>query len=763
MARMGRGLEDVKNYTQPSHYMMENLNFQLKQGRHQSPTYTTLVEKFPVGSPVAAFFSPATSDAATDVSPATSTFSSSGEHNISAGTPITSPMEPNHARSSQHHGPHDTPTTGTHTLKGRRILRDATNKCHDGRHQGERKQSSSFQSCLELNDYDSGEEEQGWGGMSDAAPSLDESPTQDMLDQLRNMGFRETIARAATDACDDVSVAVQYACDHPMLKRQSHSNTPDGASSPSRQHYGSKMQDTPPRRSVGAPQLNPEAVRAWKISAVPSLSAGTGDAAACRSFVHANVPRSSSTSSSSSTASGSSTTTCATSTCSPSSFPRTDRQHQLAHHLLAIGFQDYEIDAAVKRCNSTPAAARFIMDGGVKGWERKMADVVFECAICMSDDLDETEMVTLDCEHRFCRECMKYHLDSLIATHQIKEKEMICPIPKCCASVSLPIIQNIISKIDYDKLLELKLHKEYAADNVEVRTCPKCSFMVIIEEPVENNPVVEPGDAPRNAPRVETKLGETKLGETKEGGEGQHDGEGKDNATHRHPKRQGKANRRIERHRKNTARRGKTKTKKQHQQEKRTATAMSKASKKIQKMLDCLECMNPDCKHKFCGRCGLDPHQRQKDQDISCQDYAAFCEANDASNEIFEEYLKENKMKRCPKCLLPAELKSGCNFIRCVCKSNYCYLCGRGLEESMHYSHYYKGPYGKRCYGGAKDKKGHTAQPACAKCKGKDCETCSKILDANKKSKLERIVAKRERDATRSGLFGWINKRFGKK
>jgi hypothetical protein len=375
------------------------------------------------------------------------------------------------------------------------------------------------------------------------------------------------------------------------------------------------------------------------------------------------------------------------------------------------------------------------MDGGVKGWERKMADVHFECAICMGDELDETEMVTLDCDHRFCRGCVQYHLSALMGTHQIKEGEMLCPIPGCNSDISLPIIRALLSEDDYHKLLELKLRKEYAACHKEVRTCPKCEFMVIIEEPEEVD-----GGEEREAKREEEKVEEE----------------------NRKMKKMGKGARRVEIRNRNKSRIEEEKKKKKIKEGE--GQRRSQASQDIQKMLDCLDCLNPDCQHKFCGRCGLAPHQRQKDQDISCEDYASFCDANEASNDIFEEYLKENKMKRCPKCLLPAELRSGCHFIRCVCKSNYCYLCGRGLDESMHYSHYYKGPYGKRCYGGGKDKKGHVASPSCDDCKGKDCPSCSEKLGRVKKEKLERIQAKQERQkSTRPGFMGWINKRFGKK
>ena len=69
-----------------------------------------------------------------------------------------------------------------------------------------------------------------------------------------------------------------------------------------------------------------------------------------------------------------------------------DRKSDLPLHsremrLKALGFADSAIKSAVQRCNSTPAAARYIMDGGVEGWERKTSAAVLSCEICMRDDL----------------------------------------------------------------------------------------------------------------------------------------------------------------------------------------------------------------------------------------------------------------------------------------------------------------------------------------------------------------------------------------
>ena len=733
-----------------------------------------------VASPASS--SPASSDTApSDASPATSTFGSSGEVNISAATttPTTSPMGPNErATPRRREADYD---NSLHKIRS--TTPEYETKHYEQHHEDEHV-------TLKLDDYDSQEEETNWDRDDDAddddeVVSLQGSPIcDDMLEQLRNMGFRETIARAATEACDDVSVAVQYACDHPISKR----NTSKGRASSSTvsdMGYSSKTQDFSPSSDLG--KLNAKSVRSWKIIEEKNPPPRPTSAKAAASFTSSSssttVPRSSSTSSSSSYSSTATTSTCATSFCSPTtskssaSFPasRTERQEQLAHKLLSIGFNNHEVDAAVLRCNSTPAAARFIIDGGVKGWEQKTADVSFECAICMDDELDAEDMVTLDCLHRYCRNCLTYHIKSLMDTHQIKESQMTCPVPGCKHPVALPIIQSLIPKVDYQRLLELKLRKEYASEHAEVRTCPKCEYMVIIEEPlmeeVEEEEEEKVTKNERDSKKVEEgkvgeeKVGEEKVGEEKVGEEkvGEGNVEGKEEvpakARKRNVRRRGKGYRRAAA-RLAVSSLSTAEAKVQQKPQRR----ISIAEKNIQKLLDSLECLNKECKHKFCGRCGLAPHRRQKDQDISCKDFAAFCEANDASNEIFEEYLKENKMKRCPKCLLPAELKSGCNFIRCVCKSSYCYLCGRGLEESSHYSHFHKGPYGKKCYGGGKDKKGNVAQPACEKCKGKDCQKCSDKLEKDKKIKLDRIQAKRDKRQAngRNGFIGWINKRFGK-
>lgn len=112
------------------------------------------------------------------------------------------------------------------------------------------------------------------------------------------------------------------------------------------------------------------------------------------------------------------------------------------------------------------------------------------------------------------------------------------------------------------------------------------------------------------------------------------------------------------------------------------------------------------CKHKFCGRCGEKPHKGMKDQNLSCADYANWVISNAKADEDFEAFLATNakNLSQCPKCNVLAELTQGCcKFTYCRCGEKWCFLCGVGLEEKNHYSHFQgkgcTGPYGNKCCG----------------------------------------------------------------
>jgi len=126
-----------------------------------------------------------------------------------------------------------------------------------------------------------------------------------------------------------------------------------------------------------------------------------------------------------------------------------------------------------------------------------------------------------------------------------------------------------------------------------------------------------------------------------------------------------------------------------------------------------------ECKGYFCGLCGEKPHRgRRSEKDMTCEEYARFKASTDKDAAEFRKFMKDSKAQVCPKCGEPSVLDAGCKYIKCRCGTHYCYHCGRGLpNEKQHYSHWYDGPYGQKCYGGAPDKDGYRAT-------GYDCDGC---------------------------------------
>ncbi len=106
------------------------------------------------------------------------------------------------------------------------------------------------------------------------------------------------------------------------------------------------------------------------------------------------------------------------------------------------------------------------------------------------------------------------------------------------------------------------------------------------------------------------------------------------------------------------------------------------------------------CQHSFCGKCGQRPHRLQKDQDITCEQYAKWKEENDKSEDLMQGYMKENRVFNCPGCKHGIERLDGCKFMTCSkCHTNSCNLCGAKLIQTQHYSHFNNGPYGEVCKG----------------------------------------------------------------
>ena len=81
-----------------------------------------------------------------------------------------------------------------------------------------------------------------------------------------------------------------------------------------------------------------------------------------------------------------------------------------------------------------------------------------------------------------------------------------------------------------------------------------------------------------------------------------------------------------------------------------------------------LEC--PKCKKSYCLQCKTEWHK-----DMTCQEYQRSVN-KDENDTKFEEYIKGNRLKQCPKCKRWVEKVSGCDHIQCSCGAAFCYMCG---------------------------------------------------------------------------------------
>lgn len=108
----------------------------------------------------------------------------------------------------------------------------------------------------------------------------------------------------------------------------------------------------------------------------------------------------------------------------------------------------------------------------------------------------------------------------------------------------------------------------------------------------------------------------------------------------------------------------------------------------ILKEASTFECAN--CKIKYCAN---DKCLREMgDHQHPCEFYK---KRKNLSDEQFENFIKENNLKRCPVCQIVVEKIKNCNYI--ICSSNscqkktvFCYLCGSLLKEKDLSEHYLK-------------------------------------------------------------------------
>lgn len=119
--------------------------------------------------------------------------------------------------------------------------------------------------------------------------------------------------------------------------------------------------------------------------------------------------------------------------------------------------------------------------------ELKALNPKFKCEICYTD-IDVEEGITLECDHRFCVECIKMYVEGLIESAQVTAEKMKCP--NCPQPLSIYEIEDIVNAEQFDKYQKFLLRGFVLPedeDRAAIFNCPgaDCEFFCILDKEIE--------------------------------------------------------------------------------------------------------------------------------------------------------------------------------------------------------------------------------------------------------------------------------------
>lgn len=110
----------------------------------------------------------------------------------------------------------------------------------------------------------------------------------------------------------------------------------------------------------------------------------------------------------------------------------------------------------------------------------------FDCPVCLGSYKIKDQCISLNCDHRFCKECVKAHINEQIEKGKMNINELCCPT--CLEninvdkndpeqvdriSVDLYIIKSLIDPENYEKILNFRNHNLISFDkNKKYIYCP---------------------------------------------------------------------------------------------------------------------------------------------------------------------------------------------------------------------------------------------------------------------------------------------------
>lgn len=303
----------------------------------------------------------------------------------------------------------------------------------------------------------------------------------------------------------------------------------------------------------------------------------------------------------------------------------------------------------------------------------------FACGICMVR-FKVAESITLDCDHRYCGQCMQDYFKERIMSSNVSAEQFTCP--ECGEPVSHTIIQGVVSKEIFEKYENFAFRNWRPEEGNIVKICHICEAM--IEIPINLKRLKCYGCGTEYCPQCnkdhppDITCEEFEEERFEEDNEKQWVNEG--NMKKKNNNKKGNKEGAVVR--------------------KNSVKAYADQGKNNQKKIE-------EAKKKSHGE---DARQNIKEV-VKRAESAPRLIKGDKNKKLQEEkknldFIAKNFTK-CPKCKTPVEKESGCNFMKCRwpgCKDSYfCLLCNKALtvidkQINDHYTHYrLSGPFGKTC------------------------------------------------------------------
>lgn len=151
-------------------------------------------------------------------------------------------------------------------------------------------------------------------------------------------------------------------------------------------------------------------------------------------------------------------------------------------HFRTIIFGEKEYDRIVHEAGIGSEPEKFSIPD-----KNKIHEVI--CEIC-KESIEfkriEKDVVTLDCDHKFCKKCIKKSFE-----RQMDDKTPEIGCPKCQRTVPPNIIENCAEKKDKNYLNKIQKYNFWKA-GVNLVQCPNCSELFSDEKPEKESPEKKP-------------------------------------------------------------------------------------------------------------------------------------------------------------------------------------------------------------------------------------------------------------------------------